>query len=313
MYGTVAMPTLKQIETLHWIAQLGSFELAASRLGTTQSAVSKRILELEVEAASPLFDRSRRSARLTERGEEVLAIGRDMLRLEERMAGVLGAKRGFARRFRLGITELTALTWLPRLVRVIRERHPDLVLEPEVEPSATLRDRLRERKVDMIVVPDAFRDPCFAVLPVGEAENAWMCGPGLDVPRGVIPAAALGHWTVLIQGDRSGTGLLCMQWLRENGVDLRPSLSSNSLMALIGLTASGLGISHLPVASVASLLATGQLRRVRTRPALPPVPYVAMVLDGDGSAAASFLLEQVRACCDFGTSIYAGAAWKTAG
>jgi len=42
------MITLKQIEALHWIAELGSFERAAAQLNTTQSTVSKRIQQLGV-------------------------------------------------------------------------------------------------------------------------------------------------------------------------------------------------------------------------------------------------------------------------
>ena len=38
---------IQQMEALYWIVQLGSFEAASSRLNTTQSAVSKRIQELE--------------------------------------------------------------------------------------------------------------------------------------------------------------------------------------------------------------------------------------------------------------------------
>jgi DNA-binding transcriptional LysR family regulator len=50
------MITLRQLETLHWIAQLGTFERAALKLNTTQSAVSKRIQELEAASGLPVFD-----------------------------------------------------------------------------------------------------------------------------------------------------------------------------------------------------------------------------------------------------------------
>jgi DNA-binding transcriptional LysR family regulator len=46
------MVTLKQLEALHWIAELGSFDRAAAQLGTTQSTVSKRIQQLETEFGS---------------------------------------------------------------------------------------------------------------------------------------------------------------------------------------------------------------------------------------------------------------------
>ena len=57
-----AMITLRQLETLHWIAQLGTFERAAIKLNTTQSAISKRIQELEAASGLAVFDRSQRGA-----------------------------------------------------------------------------------------------------------------------------------------------------------------------------------------------------------------------------------------------------------
>src|SRR5688572_11565963 len=79
------MITLKQIEALHWIAELGSFERAAAQLNTTQSTVSKRIQQLEAAMGKPLFDRSQRGAQLTEWSEQILVVGREMLALQHRM------------------------------------------------------------------------------------------------------------------------------------------------------------------------------------------------------------------------------------
>lgn len=61
------MLTFKQMEALYWIVQLGSFDAAATRLNTTQSAISKRIQELERAFDLTVFDRAHRSARLTDR------------------------------------------------------------------------------------------------------------------------------------------------------------------------------------------------------------------------------------------------------
>lgn len=62
------MMTFKQLEALFWIVQAGGFSQAAVRLHTTQSAVSKRVHELEEMFETPLFDRTQRSAKLTAKG-----------------------------------------------------------------------------------------------------------------------------------------------------------------------------------------------------------------------------------------------------
>src|SRR3546814_19050122 len=66
------MITLKQLEAFNWIAKLDTFERAAAKLNTTQSAISKRIQELEASIGLPWLDRSHRGARLTRHGEQLL-------------------------------------------------------------------------------------------------------------------------------------------------------------------------------------------------------------------------------------------------
>lgn len=63
---------LRKLETFYWAAKLGSFTAASQRLNATQSTVSMRIQELEREFDVQLFDRSRRNARVTEIGREII-------------------------------------------------------------------------------------------------------------------------------------------------------------------------------------------------------------------------------------------------
>ena len=62
------MLTFKQIEALYWTVRLGTFSASAQKLHTTQSAITKRIQELEADFDIALFDRSGHRAELTARG-----------------------------------------------------------------------------------------------------------------------------------------------------------------------------------------------------------------------------------------------------
>jgi DNA-binding transcriptional LysR family regulator len=90
-----------------------------------------------------------RGARLTEKGEHLLALAREMLAVQERMLDLKRAHEMPARRLRLGVTELSALTWLPRLVGSLRKTYPSVVIEAEVDMSRNLYDRLQEDTVDL--------------------------------------------------------------------------------------------------------------------------------------------------------------------
>src|SRR5687768_14933338 len=107
------MITIKQIEALRWIVELGTFDRAAKRLNTTQSAISKRIQELEVAVGFPIFDRPQRGAKLTDKGEQLLAMGYSILDIHERMLSLRVGGETSPRRLRLGVTELSTLTWFP--------------------------------------------------------------------------------------------------------------------------------------------------------------------------------------------------------
>ena len=71
--------TERRIETLwshvHWLSVLGlagSFTAAAQRLGVSKAAMSQRITELEQAAGVPLVQRTTRSLRLTEAGQQLV-------------------------------------------------------------------------------------------------------------------------------------------------------------------------------------------------------------------------------------------------
>lgn len=293
------MITLKQIEALQWVVQLGTFERAATKLNTTQSAISKRIKELEAAAGVTVFDRSQRGARLTEKGEHLLAFAREMLALQHRMLDLKEAHDMPARRLRLGVTELSALTWLPRLVGSLRKNYPTVVIEPEVDMSRNLYDRLLEDTIDIIVIPEAFADPEITSVRVAEIKNVWMASPGLVRDRKTISLEDLTGYTILMQGSRSGSGLYVSKWLKSEGVVLPRSLTCDSMIALLGLAVAGIGVSYLPRQCFWPLIREGKLKIVRTRPALPPIPYAAMYRNDRPAAFTRVVARLVQATCDF--------------
>ncbi|WBV42567.1 LysR family transcriptional regulator [Pseudoroseomonas cervicalis] len=297
------MVTLKQIEALHWIAELGSFERAAARLGTTQSTVSKRIQQMEAASGKPLFDRAQRGARLTEWGEQLLAVGREMLELRERMVALQQGGTPPARRLRLGVTELCAITWLPQLIAALRQAYDGVTIEPEVDLSRNLHERLAEDRIDLVIAPEGLADAGMAVLPLARVPNAWMARPGLVAQPGPLTMHDLAAHPILIQGRGSGSGLFFEKWFRAEGIALRRTLATDSLMAMVGLTVAGLGVSYLPRDCFDPLVRAGKLAIVATEPALPDVPYAAIYRSDRPSAFIAAVAAIARAVCDYSRSL----------
>lgn len=295
--------TLKQLETIYWIANLGTFERAALKLNTTQSAISKRIQELELAVGTDLFDRSQRGARLTEKGEYLIGIAEEMLEMQNRIHALRDGAAPPVRRIRFGVTELIAMTWLPRMVSMLRDQFPNVMLEPEVDMSRNLYERLLDASLDLIVIPETFSAPEVSSEIVAHVRNDWMARPGLvsaaQSGRATLSLSDLVEYPILSQGSRSGSGLYFSKWLRNQGIVFPRQVSSDSMTALLGLTIAGLGLSYMPSACLQPLIAAGKLEVVQAEPALPPVPYAAMYRNDRPSAIASAVARVAAMACDF--------------
>jgi DNA-binding transcriptional LysR family regulator len=298
------MLTFKQVEALFWIVELGSFEAAASKLNASQSAISKRIQELESTFNIEVFDRNRRSARLTEKGEELYVYTKELLERRDEIVERVSAKEVLVRRLRLGVTELTALTWLPKLIAAIKQEYPKVIVEAEVDLSSVLRERLAEDSIELIVVPGAALSEAYVSRHLASVPNSWMCAPEL-VPQGMpIPLAEISQFPLLTQGNASGTGMVYGRFLQDQGVHIRKVLSSNNLIAQIGLTVSGLGISYLPSACMQQLVAKKILGVIQTNPPLPPVDYSAVYRSDRPYSLTREVARLAAESCDFGTLLF---------
>lgn len=300
--------TFKQLEALYWIAQLGGFAQAASRLHASQSAISKRIHELELRFSTELFDRNQRTARLTEKGEELFLLAKQLLEQRDAAIEQFSGAEVTQRRLRIGLTELTAMTWLPRLIVAIQTTFPKVVIEPSVDDTAMLKDKLINDELDLILVPNAFAELRLQSTPLGRVESAWMCRPGLIEQRAVMPLHELVRHRLLVQGESSGTGRIYGTWLKAQGVAPGNVIGVSNLMAVLGLAVSGLGIGYLPRECLQPMIAAGTLGVVRVKPALPAVEYVALRRDEGRSRLLTTITELARSCCDFSRTIQAQAA-----
>jgi len=291
--------TIKQLEAFFWAVELGGLEAAATRLHTTQSAISKRVQELEVALNVELFDRSRRRAHVTAHGQEVLPLAAELLSLRSRIVDIAAATKHPPRTLRLGVTELTALTWLPPLVQRVRASHPQVTFEPIVDTSSLLLERLKSGQLDLVVVPDAFRDGQFDTVPLDSVEYAWMCSPTYLSDVGSMKLQELQNYTIIAQLHGSGLGQIMSRWLSDNQANIGGTLSSSNLTAIVSLTLSGMGISYLPRGIFESLIQAGQLQVIKTTPAIPRIPYVLMYRKGTADEFLRFVTSVVTDTCDF--------------
>jgi DNA-binding transcriptional LysR family regulator len=119
------------LRTFMAVADLGSFSLAASRLGYTQSAVSQQIAALEADLGTVLL--RRRPVAVTEAGARLLEhAGPILLRLEAARAEVTRMAAPPPAQLALGLAPLAMTERAASALASIRQSHPRLAVTLQV-------------------------------------------------------------------------------------------------------------------------------------------------------------------------------------
>lgn len=112
------------------VAEELHFGRAAARLHMTQPPLTQAIANLEQQLGVRLFDRTKRSVRLTEAGAVLVPEARALLaRASGLAAQAREAAGGLAGRLRLAFVSTVGFTLLPQWVRAFRSLHPQVRLE----------------------------------------------------------------------------------------------------------------------------------------------------------------------------------------
>lgn len=289
------------MEALIWICKLGNFEAAADKLHMSQSAISKRIHELESSFDIEIFDRSNRNAKLTEKGRELLIYCQEILERRDMMLEKVSENKVLISRLRLGVTELTAMTWLPDFIENIRQIYPKVSIEPTIVVSHILYEQLLLDQLDIIIVPDMYDDVRLKSLSLKSVNNVWMCSPKLiSKERNIdFDEASREKFSFFVQGATSGTGLIYERYFLSQKISLNKNIVCNSLMAQLGLTISGMGITYLPLKPLEHLIKEDKLRILDFNPKLPRIRYSAVYRADRDSGIIPEIAEIANRTCTF--------------
>jgi DNA-binding transcriptional LysR family regulator len=268
---------IKQLETFVAIVRQGSFAAAAARLNATQSTVSARIQELEEILGVPVFDRTQRKAQLTAKGRELLEYAENAVALFSEIRHKVGAAEALSGVVRVGVAELVAVSWLPDLVAVLHRDYPDLRLELDVSLTVELFAKVSwSGDLDLALIPGSEFDSSLAAHSLGRVQFVWMASPSLGLPDRTLTPEDFAGRSVLSLGEHSYHYETTRHWLGATP-GRRPRVDTcNSMSVIASLTASGLGISLLPPDCYRAEIASGRLRILDTRPAVPEVEFSAV-------------------------------------
>ena len=144
---------LRQLKYFVAVAEQENFSRAAQQLYVAQSALSRRIRDLEEELGVRLFDRHLRGAALTPEGRDLLERARYLLRSFEQLSSDLAEQR--VRPFGpvgVGMTPNFAAMVGAAFAHQVRSSYPQAQLRIVEAYSPELREMLRHGSIDMAVL-----------------------------------------------------------------------------------------------------------------------------------------------------------------
>ncbi|ANN75901.1 LysR family transcriptional regulator [Bordetella flabilis] len=265
--------TLKQLEAFYWAATCKNFAVAAQRLDISVSSLSKRIGELESTIGAPLFNRDNRSAVLTPLGERMLPHARDVLGAAEHFMRRANDARALSGRCRFGVGELTSLTWMPRLIAMIQQAHPNLTVEPHANLGQALEVMLENGELDFAIIAGPSTRTAIASHAIGVAEFIWVAAPHRYLDDPPVRAEQVADATLITLPNSAGTVRILDEWLTEHHVRISRRMTCENLGAVAGMLREGLGVGFLPKAWARTLVQRGYLMELVALPPLRPLQY----------------------------------------
>jgi LysR family hydrogen peroxide-inducible transcriptional activator len=259
------MISTKQLRYFDAVARLGHFGRAAAQCGVTQPALSMQIAELEQRLGVDLIERRPKGLTLTPSGHEVARrAAKIMLDLRELSEFAASSAAHMSAPIRFGVIPTIAPYMLPRLLLLLRQRHPNLDLQIRESQTRTLLAELLEGSLDLLVLALPVEHPDIETSEL-RADRFL-----LAVPRDRTFGKRVRISPELFVNDR----LLLLEeghCLREQALSVchlqpsggRDTYGVTSLSTVVQMVASGLGLTLLPEISIAHETAKTDVKLIR--------------------------------------------------
>ena len=279
------LPSFKQLRYFTALAKELNFTRAAQACFVGQSTLSAGLKELEEGLGVRLVERDRQNVSITPIGLEVLERVRIILAASDDLVEYAeAAAKPMSATIRLGVIPTITPFILPTILPDIRARFPDLKIALREDLSANLLSRLTDHQLDFalialpyevngLLVKELFNDEFWLVAPAGD--------PALKGKEVHMPAKLAERLLLLEEGHclREHTLAAC----KKSDVRKVDGMEATSLLTLLQMVESGMGIALLPEMAVKGGLLNGS--QLLARPLAAPAPKRVIALVARPSSA----------------------------
>jgi len=245
---------LRQLRYFVTVAEQGHFTRAAERLLIAQPAISQQIRRLEADLGERLFDRDRRSVRLTTAGQALLPEARATLAAAERARAAVSSLSGLLTgRLTVGAFEGTSERLLARALGRFRREHPAVEVRVREDYAGELLAAVRRGELDAAItgLPDDRRPPPgLRIDSIAREPLVVAASPGHRLAsQPTIPLARLAGEPMVALTPDSTQRAHVERACRAAGFTPDITAETKHLSLLWDLVSEGIGIAVLPRSS----------------------------------------------------------------
>lgn len=255
------MDLLAGLRTFTRIVEVGSFSAVARETGSSHSAVTRLVGQLEDHFGVRLFQRTTRRLSLTEDGQDLLGYARNVLDMAAEMEGALGRQRSSPTGLvRVGTPAGATPFLVPRLGELLK-RYPGLVVDLAVSDQF---GNLIEERLDIAIIGQEPADSSLIARVVGSVGRIAVASPAYLERHGAPGRPEdLAQHPCIIHDVGPGSS----RWRfgpkdKPIEVDVSGPLHANSATAVQRGALAGLGIARMSELQVADDLRANRLYRL---------------------------------------------------
>jgi DNA-binding transcriptional LysR family regulator len=295
---------LRLLETFREVAARGSFSAAAEALSFTQPAVSQHVARLEKQIGARLFKRDARGVTPTRPGHLLLRHAESLLAAARRAEAEVRVEAGLdVPEVRLSSFMSGAASLVPMALRELRSANPDVRPTLRIIEDEPALDELVTGRTDLALLIST--DPDAVPSRAGLVSELVLEDPMLVALPGAHPMARLPQidlqdlgeepWLITCDNGTCEDAKIVRQAWTAAGFSPEIQFESEDYQALLGLTASGMGVTMIPALAALSVPADVVIRPVA---GVPPKRYIhAAWREGPIDPAVEAALHALRIAC----------------
>jgi LysR family nitrogen assimilation transcriptional regulator len=249
---------IRQIRYFVAIYEAGSVTKASSRLLVAQSALSQQLAQLEDELGVPLFTRSPQGVSPTAFGQMFYDHAREILhRLSDAVQSVRQLSQNPNGNVAIGMPESISAVLGLALLENVKHRYPEVHLRLTEDLSTTLKERLKEGRLDLAILFDDGMNEGLTLTPLVHERLYFVSKRAMDQPAAISLSDALAS-PIVLPDLRDGLRSTIEHTARSAGLRISNLVSEvSSLTVIKNAVLQGLGGTILPIAAVGPELQQG--------------------------------------------------------